>query len=261
MAAGELFDIDKLVADAIAAIWAGELKAGDVDTALFVETAKALWDAIESGWGSTLASQNLELGDEAAMLAMRENIYVFACFKSYQQVGEMVAALTDSSGNYVSFDVFEASAKALGEKYNRTYLEAEWATAQASGQSAAQWQDVLRNSNVAPMLEYRAVKDDRVRESHRALHGTRLPIDDPFWDDFYPPNGWRCRCDVIATKGKPKQPAMLPTEKEVPGIFRNNPGKSKRVFTKEHPYYEVPKSEIPGILKTAQDEIDKLDKQ
>ncbi len=32
---------------------------------------------------------------------------------------------------------------------------------------------------------------DRVRDSHRLLHNTTLPIDDPFWDSYIPPLGWR----------------------------------------------------------------------
>lgn len=29
----------------------------------------------------------------------------------------------------------------------------------------------------------------------------RCSADDPFWQSFYPPNGWRCRCRVRAVSG------------------------------------------------------------
>lgn len=45
--------------------------------------------------------------------------------------------------------------------------------------------------------EYVTVGDGRVRDSHAALDGTRLPKDDPFWRRFMPPNGWNCRCQAI----------------------------------------------------------------
>ncbi|MZQ57685.1 phage head morphogenesis protein, partial [Escherichia coli] len=36
------------------------------------------------------------------------------------------------------------------------------------------------------------------RKTHEALHGTVMRYDDPFWEAFYPPNGWGCRCSVVA---------------------------------------------------------------
>jgi len=45
-------------------------------------------------------------------------------------------------------------------------------------------------------LRYVAVLDERTRQSHRNWHGTVLPVDHPFWDTHYPPNGWGCRCTV-----------------------------------------------------------------
>lgn len=45
--------------------------------------------------------------------------------------------------------------------------------------------------------EYVSAGDDRVRPTHDALDGTRLPADDPFWSRFQPPNGYNCRCDTI----------------------------------------------------------------
>lgn len=45
--------------------------------------------------------------------------------------------------------------------------------------------------------EYSAVGDDRTREEHMKLDGTRLPKEHPFWQRYWPPNGWNCRCTAI----------------------------------------------------------------
>lgn len=45
---------------------------------------------------------------------------------------------------------------------------------------------------------YFTAGDDRVREEHAVLDGTSLPKEDAFWKRWYPPNGWSCRCTVVA---------------------------------------------------------------
>ena len=47
-----------------------------------------------------------------------------------------------------------------------------------------------------PYWRYSAVNDSRTRPAHRAVHGKIFPADHPFWDTWYPPNGFRCRCSV-----------------------------------------------------------------
>lgn len=74
----------------------------------------------------------------------------------------------------------------------KTIFEVNLRTSYAAGR----WERVWRNRAAFPMLEYVSVKDGREREEHGAWHGTRLPIEDPWWDSHYPPNGWNCRCIV-----------------------------------------------------------------
>ncbi len=59
-------------------------------------------------------------------------------------------------------------------------------------------------------LKYIAILDNKTRPSHRALHGTILPKNDPFWQTHYPPNGWNCRCRVRAI---PAHKKVTPTDK------------------------------------------------
>lgn len=45
-------------------------------------------------------------------------------------------------------------------------------------------------------LVYDAIEDSRTCHLCAALDGVTLPLDDPFWTTFWPPNHHRCRCDV-----------------------------------------------------------------
>ena len=46
-------------------------------------------------------------------------------------------------------------------------------------------------------LQYQAVMDGNIRAEHAALHGVIKCYDDEFLDEYYPPNGWGCRCEAI----------------------------------------------------------------
>jgi len=63
---------------------------------------------------------------------------------------------------------------------------------------AGRWQTQVEGKEERPYLQFVAVLDARTRPSHAALNGKVFPIDDPFWDTFYPPLDWGCRCRVRA---------------------------------------------------------------
>lgn len=69
--------------------------------------------------------------------------------------------------------------------------------------AAGRWQQSDRVKAELPFLRYGAILDSRVRPQHRAWHGTILPVDDPWWQTHYPPNGWGCRCTTTQlTRGQ-----------------------------------------------------------
>lgn len=62
--------------------------------------------------------------------------------------------------------------------------------------AAGRWENIDKAKKLRPYLRYIAILDERTREQHRHWNDTVKPVDDPFWNDHYPPNGWRCRCSV-----------------------------------------------------------------
>ena len=62
---------------------------------------------------------------------------------------------------------------------------------------SGQWEEAQRVKEARPYGRYVAVQDQRTRPEHKAWHDMIVPLDDPWWDTHWPPNGWGCRCTVI----------------------------------------------------------------
>lgn len=66
------------------------------------------------------------------------------------------------------------------------------------GYANGRYQEQMANIDEQEYLMYATAKDPAVRHSHAIMDGIVKKATDPFWRMFYPPNGWRCRCYVIA---------------------------------------------------------------
>lgn len=134
--------------------------------------------------------------------------------------------------------------QSIDETYNRNYLRAEYNFAGASAEMAARWEEFAKDEDEY-YLQYRTAGDDHVRPEHAALHGVTRPMSDSFWDTYYPPNGWNCRCTVVQVL-KDKYPATDRTEamqrgrealaRDKKGMFAFNPGKQGKTFPDYNPY-------------------------
>lgn len=184
---------------------------------------------------------------------LEKDVFIFSGLKTHTQLTEARSYLKDESGNIVPYDRFEQKIFKLNEQYNRHYLEAEYQFAVHSAQSAANWANLQENTS-RYWLEYRTAGDERVRANHAVLNGICLPKDDDFWTEYYPPNGWRCRCvavEVLAREntlsdskkakelGEKATTHIAPNGKNKLQMFRFNPGAEKKVFPPNNAYNKV----------------------
>lgn len=100
----------------------------------------------------------------------------------------------DKAGDMVQ----QSTGEVVGTGLTRHRLQTIFQTQMTNARMASLWQKLQENKDARPYLQYSAINDARTRPAHRALDNVVYPIDDPFWDYFYPPNGFRCRCHVIA---------------------------------------------------------------
>lgn len=224
----------------------GTLKKGELSDGYILKTYKELNGAMWEGFGKDNFKVNKQTGAiSPEVLQMQRNLYKFSGAKNYvllQQINEILRS--DKGKNW---QTFLQEVQQLNPKYNKNYLQAEWQTAKQAGYHAANWQEYVKRKDLYPNLKYCTQKDERVREAHRPLEGFIAPIESDFWKNFYPPNGWRCRCYVRQT-AEPASTGDMPqlSDKDFPKEFRGNVGISGQVFKedstnqgKPHPYFAL----------------------
>lgn len=175
---------------------------------------------------------------------LQRSDYIFSGMKAFHEMNEAFPSLIDENGNRKSFERFLNDVRKIDKTYNSNYLRAEYNFVQASAEMAGKWEGFMQDGD-RYYLQYRTARDGRVRPEHAALHGVTLPITDTFWEEFYPPNGWGCRCTVVQVR-KSKYPATPHDEamalgeqalqRDTKGMFRFNPGKEGKAVPDYNPY-------------------------
>jgi SPP1 gp7 family putative phage head morphogenesis protein len=114
------------------------------------------------------------------------------------------------------------------------HLETVFRTNIQTAYNAGNWEKMQEPEfvDMFPYYRYSSVLDSQTRPAHRAMHGFIAHRDDPIWEQWWPPNGYRCRCGVIAINKyrakregiKVSKPMDLLPDKG----FVNNPGQALR---------------------------------
>ena len=219
-----------------------------LDFDVYQRIARKLTNGVEEGFGTEIIRTQWGSPDYNMLTALRENVYVFSAARQHQMNVEVSALLTTETG-LKPWSQFREEAAQVFERYNRRYLAVEYNQAVLQARAASQWMEIEKDQDIYDQLRYETVGDGRVRPQHRVLDGVIRPINDRFWTQYYPPNGWSCRCTVVQTTGERNTRLdrlvtnVLPdiSETDVPKIFRFNSGKKKMIFNTNHPYFKVEK--------------------
>ncbi len=220
---------------------------------VIAETYRILDTAISSGISTGMPDDLVAL--------LQNNAFVFSGLKTYHSLNEVGLSLVGKDGGIKPFGEFHQDVVKIDEKYNRNWLEAEYNHAVTSSQMASKWHDFEADGDRYD-LQYRTAGDEKVREEHARLHNITLPLDDPFWKQFTPPNGWNCRCNVVQVrKGKfpvSDSDASVEIGEQITAqpkqqMFRFNPGAELKVFPDRHPYNKAPQAAKKVVTELAKE--------
>lgn len=249
-------ETDNLIEPYLDKLCSGEWDQDRLIEEVYFHNVKSLLTGFEQGYRKKFFSPDWTIEDNNLLNRIQNNIFAFSGAKCFAEMVELRDAVY-RDGKLMSPGDFREKALQINARYNVSYLDAERQQVIAAGTMGSRWLDVLDTKDTHPYLEYLTANDEHVREEHQRLHGLVYPIDDPFWDSYYPPNGWRCRCFVRARTEREykhqlanysghhkevmpsSEDAQKMAGKVVAKPFRHNVGKSRIVFEDNHPYFKA----------------------
>lgn len=242
-------------ADLIQKVFTGDINIANLPIELYEKTANYLTQGVYDVYGIGY-DQSIMAPEFETIRHLKANIHVFSAAKTFQSILDIQSQLFDDDGNIRSFRDFEQRASKIESLYNKAWLRAEYRTTINQARSAKNWDRYSSQKNTFPYLRYETKDDSKVRPEHASMDGITLPVDHPFWNQYFPPNGWNCRCTITQIrKATPTKLDQIGTTDDgtpeyknvtLPNqLFRLNSGKHQVIFVDDkqkglsHPYFKV----------------------
>jgi SPP1 gp7 family putative phage head morphogenesis protein len=229
-------EIEKIIND----LYGGSISREVLPVGLYNDIKARLNKAVFDGFGGTYSDFDTSTEAGLIMAGFEKNIAVFSGAKTFQQVNDMSNFLF-AGKDKIPFSEFKKYASEIFETYNKNWLNTEYNTALSQASSARQWNDIQENKEIFPLLKYITIGDQRVREQHKDLDEVVFAVGDKFWNDYFPPNDWNCRCTTEQLEENEEQETdPKRTFDPIPELFKMNSGKDKIIFREDiHPYLKV----------------------
>lgn len=154
-----------------------------------------------------------KLSDEA-----KSRAFAVSGMAKGDELETMFNALQKAVEGKTTFSDFKKDCAAIMERrgWSTWRMENIFRTNVQNAYMAGRWKQVSRTSKMRPYGKYSAVRDSRTRPTHAALDGKVYPLDHPFWNTWWPPNGFKCRCDVITLSARQVEKQGLTVESDDP---------------------------------------------
>ena len=233
---------DSQIKDLLNRIYSGEITEYEIPESLYFAIADYLKKGLYDGFGGNLTDfkgKDLELLTE-----LRENTFMFSGGKAYHQIKEYRTLLLDESGNLRSQREFTQLAAKEFETWNVSWGLTERQTAIGQAQMAVKWNEIERNADILPILEFST--NGKPCEICAPYNNFSAPVHDAVWNWATPLLHFKCECiilqheDTHAVSSKEKYSSIQDLKETVPEVFQMNPGKDKVIYSESHPYFEVP---------------------
>lgn len=224
---------------------------------LVVEESKILTTGLFGGYGKRLSEAAFDAPDHLMLAMMEQNLFDFSAGKTEARLASLKDLLIDyKEGRLRSFDEFKEEAEKMSDKFNAKYLRTEYNLSVAVGQNSASFMRMWADKDDNPYMQYITAGDANVRDSHAVLNNKIFNINDSEARNLIPPNGYGCRCEMIAYPFTPHKSGVSKGswateqlgDKFIGSQFSVNRADLKQVFLKNQQY-----AKSKGVLKNLND--------
>ena len=233
----------------ITGIYLGQIDPYNLPVKLYSKITNYLADGIVEGFGDVATAE-----EQALIESLFANIQTFSAAKVYHEVADLQSMIFQD-GKIIDYSEFRKQALAGLTKYNETYMLTEFNYTVENARAAKRWVTIWNDKKLFPLLEYVTVGDNRVRPAHVILNNVVQPVGSAFWNTYYPPIGYNCRCttksheagdmgitEILSTVTNKESVHPIRIDRQ----FRFNSGKKKIIFSPYHPYF----TDVPDNMKS-----------
>lgn len=162
--------------------------------------------------------RNIILADEFYSLDLNTRQYAGTVSRlaAVEQIKTVLDLVNKSLEDGSTFQDFKKQVEAEGIELSEHHLANVYRTNMQNAYAHGRWQQQQSNKESRSYLKYTAINDSRTRPAHLALDAVIRHIDDPFWQTHYPPNGYQCRCSVLAITEKQALRSGITADDQLP---------------------------------------------